>query len=233
MGSWQYGSCQEGLLLRKCSFECSIAGNLHISFQQTVIGCYEWPFPPAAPEPDSFSWLLDPSLRCPKTQRSPSQMMDMAAAFLFRGLTSSKAKQVPQRLTHTDRGHGCSGCQRQGTAVHSIHSHNAFRSDLTARFPSSSSTGKDWHSVVKVHTLLCIPQALMWPLCPPTLLPGSPYPPHASLLTSWSHQVLVGNSPTGTPHLWIPKNIKMNSAHLIPLRGPRATQWLVQLENCE
>lgn len=94
-------------------------------------------------------------------------MMDTAAAFLFRGLTSSKAKQVPQTLTHTHRGCGCSGCQRQGTAFNSIHTLNAFRSDVTARFPSSSSTGKGWHSVVKVRALLCIPQALPWPLCSP------------------------------------------------------------------
>lgn len=144
-------------------------------------------------------------------------MMDTAAAFLFRGLTSSKAKQVPQTLTHTHRRRGCSGCQRQGTAFNSIHTLNAFRSDVTARFPSSSSTGKGWHSVVKVRALLCIPQALPWPLCSPAGPLGA--------CCKQSHRC--------TPHLWISKNTNMNPAHLIPLWGPRATQWLVQLENCE
>lgn len=61
------GHEKEGVLLRKCSYDCSIAGCLYISFKQAVMRCYEQLFPPAAPEPDRFFWLLEPSLRHPKT----------------------------------------------------------------------------------------------------------------------------------------------------------------------
>lgn len=85
-------------------------------------------------------------------------MMDTAAAFLFTGLTSSKVSRYPRdRHAHTE-----------DLLSSTTSTCNTLRSDVTARFSSSSSTGKDWHSVVKSQCLW-ISQALVWP--PPVWIP--------------------------------------------------------------
>lgn len=95
-------------------------------------------------------------------------MMNMAAAFLFSGLTSSKAKLVLQTHTHrnTHREDVATQAARDRVLSSTASTCSAFRSDVTARFSSSSLTGMDWHSVVKVLALLWISQALVWPPLP-------------------------------------------------------------------
>lgn len=150
------------------------------------MGCYKQPFHPAVPEPDSFSWLLEPSLR-PRgllPRWWTWQLLSYLVVWPVARLNWYSRHTHTQE--HAQRGRGYSGCQRQGTVFNSIHMqcfqewcHSqvlfllfdwyglTFSSESTCTFVDLSSIG-------------------VAPSAHPTLLPGSPYPPHGSLLASCS-----------------------------------------------